>query len=96
MTENGAAYDDTVEPDGTVNDFRRTEFVWQHLAAVLDALDLGVPVGAYFYWSLMDNFEWAWGYDKGFGLVRVNYDTQERTPKASAVEYRRIITQRAL
>lgn len=96
VTENGAAYDDAVEPDGAVNDIERTEFLRGHLAAVLDALDAGVPVGAYFYWSLMDNFEWAWGYDKRFGLVRVDYATQERTLKASALEYRSIIASRAL
>lgn len=96
VTENGAAYEDTVEPDGAVNDTERTNFLRQHLNAVLDAIDLGVPVSAYFYWSLMDNFEWAWGYDKRFGLVRVDYDTQIRTPKSSALEYRRIIAARAL
>lgn len=96
VTENGAAYNDVVEVDGAVNDSERTEFLRQHLNAVLDAIDLGVPVGAYFYWSLMDNFEWAWGYDKRFGLVRVDYDTLERTPKASAIEYQRIIAAREM
>ncbi len=96
VTENGAAYDDVVEADGAVHDVDRKEFLRMHLAAVLDAIDLGVPVGAYFYWSLMDNFEWAWGYDKRFGLVRVDYGTQKRTPKSSALEYRRIISDRAL
>jgi len=62
----------------------------------LDAIDAGVPVSGYFYWSLMDNFEWAWGYDKRFGIVRVDYDTQVRTPKDSAIAYTRIITGRAL
>ena len=56
----------------------------------------GVPVHGYFYWSLMDNFEWAWGYDKRFGLVRVDYETLERTKKDSAIEYQRIVAQRAL
>ena len=96
VTENGAAYNDVVEIDGTVNDIERTEFLRMHLSAVLDAIDLGVPVGAYFSWSLMDNFEWAWGFDKRFGLVRVDYDTQARTPKASAIEYSRIIAERKL
>jgi len=53
-------------------------------------------VKGYFYWSLLDNFEWAWGYDKRFGIVRVDYETQARTPKASAIEYRHIIGKRAL
>ncbi|MBX3091682.1 MAG: beta-glucosidase [Cryobacterium sp.] len=96
VTENGAAYNDTVEPDGSVNDADRTEFLRLHLNAILDAIDAGVPVDGYFYWSLLDNFEWAWGYDKRFGLVRVDYDTQLRTPKASALEYRNIIADRAL
>jgi beta-glucosidase len=96
VTENGAAYDDVVEPDGAVHDAERTEFLRSHLAAIQDAIAQGTPVGGYFYWSLMDNFEWAWGYDKRFGLVRVDYETQERTLKDSAIEYRRIIQARAL
>lgn len=96
VTENGAAYDDFVEANGSVFDAERTEFLRSHLAAILDAIDSGIPVGGYFYWSLMDNFEWAWGYDKRFGLVRVDYETLERTLKDSAIEYRRIIAGRAL
>jgi beta-glucosidase len=96
VTENGAAYDDTVEADGSVRDAERAQFLRSHLSAVLDAVEDGVPVGGYFYWSLMDNFEWAWGYEKRFGLVRVDYATQERTLKASAIEYRSIISRRAL
>ena len=96
VTENGAAYNDVVAPDGQVHDSDRREFLELHLGAILDAIDAGVPVHGYFYWSLMDNFEWAWGYDKRFGIVRVDYDTQERTPKDSAIAYTRIITGRAL
>ncbi|WP_165066676.1 GH1 family beta-glucosidase [Marisediminicola senii] len=96
VTENGAAYNDVVEDDGIVHDADRVSFLQQHLAAVLDAIDGGVEVKGYFYWSLMDNFEWAWGYDKRFGLVRVDYETQERTLKHSAMEYRRIIAARSL
>jgi beta-glucosidase len=96
VTENGAAYDDVVSTDGAVHDGERTEFLRSHLAAIQDAIAQGTPVGGYFYWSLMDNFEWAWGYDKRFGLVRVDYDTQQRTLKDSAIEYRRIIRGRAL
>ncbi|MFE7651308.1 glycoside hydrolase family 1 protein, partial [Streptomyces phaeoluteigriseus] len=80
VTENGAAYDDEpVVEDGEtrVHDADRTEFLRLHLDAVLDAIDAGVDVRGYFYWSLFDNFEWAWGYDKRFGIVRVDYDTQE-------------------
>ncbi len=96
ITENGAAYDDVVDADGRVHDGERVEFLRSHLDAVLDAVDQGVAVRGYFYWSLMDNFEWAWGYDKRFGLVRVDYDTQDRTLKDSAIEYRRIIAARSL
>ena len=96
VTENGAAYDDVVHADGSVVDVERRDFLTGHLDAILDAVDGGVPVKGYFYWSLLDNFEWAWGYDKRFGIVRVDYETQARTPKASAIEYRRIIGERAL
>jgi beta-glucosidase len=95
VTENGAAYDDVVT-DGAVHDTDRAAFVRAHLAAVLDAVDAGVDVRGYFYWSLMDNFEWAWGYDKRFGIVRVDYETQERMLKDSALEYARIIAARSL
>ncbi len=95
VTENGAAYDDVLA-DGRVADAERTEFVEQHLAAILDAIDEGVPVGGYFYWSLMDNFEWAWGYDKRFGIVHVDYETQVRTVKDSGLRYAQIIAVRSL
>ncbi len=99
VTENGAAYDDVaVEEDGEtrVHDVERTAFVTAHLGAIQDALAAGVDVRGYFYWSLLDNFEWAWGYEKRFGIVRVDYETQERAPKDSAREYARIIAARAL
>jgi beta-galactosidase len=96
VTENGAAYDDEVSPDGKIHDVERTGFLLGHLRAILDAIDEGTPVHGYFYWSILDNFEWAWGYDKRFGLVRVDYDTQERTVKDSGLAYQRIIRDRAL
>ena len=96
VTENGAAYDDVVAADGAVHDAERTEFLRLHLGAIHDAIADGVNVYGYFYWSLMDNYEWAWGYHKRFGIVRVDYDTQQRTLKDSALEYRRIIANRAL
>jgi len=79
-----------------VHDQARTAFLEEHLAAILDAADAGVDVRGYFYWSLMDNYEWAWGYAKRFGIVRVEYDTQERVVKDSGVRYREIIAARAL
>lgn len=99
VTENGAAYDDErVVEDGEVrvHDADRSEFVRLHLGAILDAVEAGVDVRGYFYWSLLDNFEWAWGYEKRFGIVRVDYDTQLRTVKDSGREYSRIIAARAL
>jgi beta-glucosidase len=96
VTENGAAYADVVGPDGIVHDAERVAFLEAHLDAILDAIDDGVPVHGYFYWSLMDNFEWAWGYDKRFGIVHVDYDTLERTPKDSATAYARIIAGRTV
>ncbi|MBG6059251.1 beta-glucosidase [Cryobacterium sp. MP_M5] len=96
VTENGSAFDDVVAGDGSVPDARRTEFLESHLGAVLDAIDEGVDVRGYFYWSLMDNYEWAWGYSKRFGIVRVDYDTQKRTVKDSGLAYAKIIHDRAL
>lgn len=96
VTENGAAFDDTLTDDGQVKDAERVEYLRLHLGAVLDAAESGVDVRGFFYWSMFDNFEWAWGYDKRFGIVRVDYDTQQRTVKASGREYARIIADRAL
>lgn len=99
VTENGAAYnDEPVVEDGDVrvHDVERLDFVRAHLGATLDAIDAGVDVRGYFYWSLLDNFEWAWGYEKRFGIVRVDYDTQRRSVKDSGREYSRIIATRAL
>jgi len=96
VTENGAAYNDVVAADGAVHDAERAQFLAAHLGAIHDAIADGVNVYGYFYWSLMDNYEWAWGYHKRFGIVRVDYETQERTLKDSALQYRRIIADRAL
>ncbi|HEY5821827.1 MAG TPA: GH1 family beta-glucosidase [Propionibacteriaceae bacterium] len=96
VTENGAAFDDQVAVDGAVHDQDRTDFLHAHLNAVLDAVDEGVPVHGYFYWSLMDNFEWAWGYAKRFGIVRVDYETQVRTVKDSGLAYAKVIADRSL
>ncbi|MDT0268444.1 GH1 family beta-glucosidase [Streptomyces sp. DSM 44915] len=88
ITENGAAFDDRVAPDGTVPDADRTAYLAGHLAAVARARAAGADVRGYFAWSLFDNFEWAYGYDKRFGIVRVDYDTQRRTVKDSGAWYR--------
>jgi beta-glucosidase len=70
-----------------VQDDERREFFDLHLRAVHEAIERGVDVRGYFAWSLLDNYEWAWGYHQRFGIVRVDYDTLERTPKASARWY---------
>ncbi|KUF11870.1 GH1 family beta-glucosidase [Pseudoponticoccus marisrubri] len=82
VTENGMASPDVIE-NGAVHDAARIDYLEQHLDAVKRALAEGVPVNGYYIWSLLDNYEWALGYEKRFGLVHVDFDTLERTPKAS-------------
>jgi beta-glucosidase len=92
VTENGAAFDDVVE-DGRVRDERRITYLRDHIAAVERACDAGADVRGYFAWSLLDNFEWAYGYSKRFGLVHVDYETGKRTWKDSAHWYRDTIAE---
>lgn len=82
VTENGAAFKDVLK-DGRVEDIDRQTYIERHMAATLDARRMGVPVDGYFIWSLLDNFEWASGYEKRFGIIHVDYETLERTPKRS-------------
>jgi len=90
VTENGAAfYDDVV--DGRVHDQDRLDYVHDHIDAVGAAMDAGADVRGYFLWSLMDNFEWAWGYDRRFGIVHIDYPTGTRTLKDSALWYREVV-----
>lgn len=96
ITENGAAYPDALTGEGTVEDLERIAYVDSHLRAVREAMDAGVDVRGYFVWSLLDNFEWAFGYAKRFGIVYVDYATQERVPKASAEWYARVASTRRL
>jgi beta-glucosidase len=91
VTENGSAYRDTVGPDGQVHDPERSAYLEEHLAACARAVRRGAPLAGYFAWSLLDNFEWAYGYDKRFGLVHVDYPTQKRTVKGSGRRYADII-----
>jgi beta-glucosidase len=91
ISENGAAFVDTVESDGSINDRERTEYIQEHLTAVAEARNAGVDIRGYFVWSLLDNFEWAYGYDKRFGLVHVDYATQRRTLKSSFRWYQQFI-----
>lgn len=92
ITENGSAEDDEVGPDGQVHDTLRIDYLADHLAAVADAISAGVDVRGYYVWSLLDNFEWARGYGRRFGLVHVDYDSLTRTPKDSYHWYRGLIT----
>ncbi|MEU6171527.1 GH1 family beta-glucosidase [Streptantibioticus parmotrematis] len=91
ITENGSAYPDTVGPEGQVADPERAAYLDAHVAACARAVRKGVPLDGYFAWSLLDNFEWAYGYDKRFGLVHVDYATQARTVKGSGRRYAEII-----
>ncbi len=88
ITENGAAFADKPDADGYVDDEDRVDYLASHIAAVAEAREAGTDVRGYFAWSLLDNFEWAYGYDKRFGIVRVDYATQRRIPKRSAYWYR--------
>ncbi|KOV84254.1 beta-glucosidase [Streptomyces sp. NRRL WC-3618] len=90
VTENGAAYDDKPESDGSVHDPERIAYLHGHLRAVRRAIAEGADVRGYYLWSLMDNFEWAYGYGKRFGAVYVDYATLTRTPKSSALWYGRV------
>ena len=96
VTENGAAFHDEVAADGSVNDTDRCEFLDAHLRACQEAIAAGVPLRGYFAWSLLDNFEWAWGYTRRFGLFYVDYHDQRRIPKASAHWYSSVIARHAL
>ncbi len=87
ITENGAAYDDKPDAEGRVHDPERIAYLHGHLAEVRRAIADGADVRGYFLWSLLDNFEWAYGYEKRFGAVYVDYTTLERTPKSSAHWY---------
>jgi beta-glucosidase len=92
VTENGGAYNgDHVSEDGRVHDPDRTAYILQHIQAVADAVGEGADVRGYFLWSLLDNFEWAWGFHKRFGIVHVDYDTQVRTVKDSGLAYSTLI-----
>jgi beta-glucosidase len=92
ITENGAAfYDPPVATDGQVDDPLRVEYLRGHLRAVREAIEEGVKLHGYFVWSLLDNFEWSHGYSMRFGVIHVNYETQERTIKSSGKYYARVI-----
>ncbi|MCL2186067.1 MAG: GH1 family beta-glucosidase [Treponema sp.] len=84
ITENGCACDDIVAPDGRVHDRNRINYLQQHLEVCADVIKKGVPLKGYYVWSLLDNFEWSWGYTKRFGIIHIDFKTLKRTPKDSA------------
>ncbi|KGP92284.1 beta-glucosidase [Pontibacillus chungwhensis BH030062] len=96
ITENGAAFDDVLEPDGSVHDEGRKGYVEQHLTAVADLNEEGMNIKGYYLWSLLDNFEWAFGYDKRFGITYVDFETQNRYVKDSAKRYTDIVRSRTI
>lgn len=96
ITENGAAFPDKVTSDGHIHDSQRIEYLRSHIQAVGEAIESGAPVKGYFLWSLLDNFEWSWGYDRRFGIVRLDYATLERTLKDSAIWYGQVISTRQI
>jgi len=96
VTENGAAYRDEVAPDGTIPDRRRLDYLRQHITQVGLALQDGVDLRGYFVWSLLDNFEWAHGYSKRFGVIHVDHATQRRAIKDSGEWYARLIRRNTL
>lgn len=91
ITENGASYKDEVAPDGSVHDTQRLNFLKGHFVSAHKAIEEGVPLKGYFVWSLLDNFEWALGYDKRFGITYVDFETQERILKDSGKWYSTVI-----
>lgn len=94
ITENGASGDDKVDENGEVHDEQRIRYVQEHLNALDTAIKRGVRVDGYFAWSLMDNFEWAYGYRQRFGMVHVDYQSQKRTLKDSAIAYKKMLKDR--
>ena len=96
VTENGCAAEDYVNPDGEVNDIERVRYLHTHLEAAARAIKDGANLAGYFVWSLLDNFEWGWGYQKRFGIVFVDFGTQRRIPKASAAFYANVVQANAI
>src|SRR6266516_3356726 len=96
VTENGCAAEDYVNPDGEVNDIERVRYLHTHLEAAARAIKDGANLAGYFVWSLLDNFEWGWGYQKRFGIVFVDFGTQRRIPKASAAFYANVVRANAI
>mgnify|MGYP000138510830 CR=1 FL=1 len=91
ITENGSAWDDRLDEQGKINDTDRVSYLESHLAICQRAIEEDIPLTGYYAWSTMDNFEWAWGYARRFGLIYCDFETQKRTPKESFYRYREIV-----
>ena len=96
ITENGVALDDYADPEGEIRDEGRIAFLESHFRAAHGSIERGVNLAGYFVWSFLDNFEWAEGYSKRFGIVHVDYPSQRRTPKTSAHWYSEVIEHNGL
>lgn len=96
ITENGAAFDDQVSDDHRVHDAERQDYVEKHIRAVAQLNEEGMNIAGYYLWSLLDNFEWAFGYEKRFGITYVDFETQERILKDSGLRYAEIIKNRSI
>ena len=96
ITENGCAAEDYVDPEGVVKDLERVSYLHQHLDAAARAIKAGVNLAGYYVWSLLDNFEWGWGYQRRFGIVFVDFETQRRIPKSSARFYSDVVRANAI
>jgi beta-glucosidase len=96
ITENGCAAEDYVDSDGDVKDVERVSYLHQHLDAAARAIKAGVNLAGYYVWSLLDNFEWAWGYQRRFGIIFVDFETQRRIPKSSAQFYSEVVRANAI
>jgi beta-glucosidase len=96
VSENGTSSEDKLAADGQVDDLDRIMFLRNYMTQMHRAIVEGVPIRGYFLWSLMDNFEWIFGFNKGFGLYRVDFQTQARVPKLSAAFYRDVVARNAI
>jgi beta-glucosidase len=96
ITENGAAFNDVVSDDKKVHDGERKDYVERHLKAIAELNEEGMDIAGYYLWSLLDNFEWAFGYEKRFGITYVDFQTQERIIKDSGIRYAEIIRERTI
>ena len=96
LTENGAAYPDLIEKNGEINDNDRIDYFKKYLSAVKKSIDNGAKVKSYFAWTFMDNFEWALGFEKRFGIVHVDFKTLKRTPKKSYYFFKKLVEQNSI